>query len=571
MNIESQSCDAARIARFLRHELSEADESALVQHLDGCPTCSARLESETAEKNWWQAAGEFLPDGPFELEPLSDQSVPTDAPSRGLMVQQVLDHLAPTDDPQMMGRIGSYEVVGVVGSGGMGVVLKAFDQALDRYVAIKTLSPTLAASGSARKRFSREARAAAAVVHDNVSEIYGVADANGLPYLVMPYVRGTSLQRRVDDSGPLTPAEVLRIGMQTAAGLAAAHAQGLVHRDIKPANILLSEGVERVQITDFGLARAADDASLTRTGVIAGTPQYMSPEQARGEAVDHRSDLFSLGSVMYAMCTGRPPFRAETSYGILRRITDSEPRTIREVNPEMPTWLCAVIERLHAKSPDERYQSAGEVSELLGQCLAHVQQPDTQPLPEPIATVARRASEGRRLRAGLFPRLRFGLVSLGRKLPFHACPGRLWKAILRHPRVTVAAFGLFAAVAFIAITLARRGSPDPAVGSDRRSQSAAATNDAGRPAVEGRAGSGDPRTAESAPLTPDAGAASAANDPGPATNWDAADAQVRQLTQQGNELTSRINRLWDDMPATAQASQFDATDANPSLAEESDP
>jgi len=552
MNIESQSCDAARIARFLRHELSEADENALIQHLDGCPTCSARLESETAERNWWQAAGEFLADGPFELEPLSDQSAPSDTPSQGLMVQQVLDHLAPTDDPEMMGRIGSYEVVGVVGSGGMGVVLKAFDKALDRYVAIKTLSPTLATSGSARKRFSREARAAAAVVHDNVSEIYGVAEANGLPYLVMPYVRGTSLQRRVDDSGPLTPAEVLRIGMQAAAGLAAAHAQGLVHRDIKPANILLSDGVERVRITDFGLARAADDASLTRTGVIAGTPQYMSPEQARGEAVDHCSDLFSLGSVMYAMCTGRPPFRAETSYGILRRITDSEPRPIREINPEIPTWLCAVIERLHAKSPDERYQSAGEVAELLGQCLAHVQQPDAQPLPESLSTVARRASEGRRLRAGLFPRLRFGLVSLCRKLAVQDRPGRLWKAILRHPRASAAAFGLIAVVAFVAVTQAP-------------------WRDARRPAVEGRAGSGDPRTAEKDPLSSGAVNSSTANDPDPATNWNAADDEVRQLTQQGDELTSRINRLWDNMPASTQESQNNPTEANPSLAEEPTP
>ena len=552
MNIESQSCDAAQIARFLRHELSEADESALIQHLDGCPTCSARLESETAEKNWWQAASEFLPDSLFELEPLSDQSAPPDAPSRGLMVQQVLDHLAPTDDPQMMGRIGSYEVVGVVGSGGMGVVLKAFDKALDRCVAIKTLSPTLAASGSARKRFSREARAAAAVVHDNVSEIYGVAEANGLPYLVMPYVRGTSLQRRLDDSGPLTPAEVLRIGMQAAAGLAAAHAQGLVHRDIKPANILLSDGVERVRITDFGLARAADDASLTRTGVIAGTPQYMSPEQARGEAIDHRSDLFSLGSVMYAMCTGRPPFRAETSYGILRRITDSEPRSIREINLEIPIWLSAVIERLHAKSPDGRYQSAGEVAELLGQCLAHVQQPDTQSLPESLAIEARRASEGRRLRAGLFPRLRFGLVSLCRKLAVQDRPGRLWKAILRHPRASAAAFGLIAVVAFVAVTQAP-------------------WRDARRPAVEGRAGSGDPRTAEKDPLSSGAVNSSTANDPDPATNWNAADDEVRQLTQQGDELTSRINRLWDNMPASTQESQNNPTEANPSLAEEPTP
>ncbi len=388
MNVESNTCNAARIARFLRHDLSDAELGALVEHLDACPACSARLEAETAEQNWWHAASEYLADSPFELEPLADQPVPPDAPAQSLMVQQVLDQLAPTDDPRMLGRIGTYEVAGVVGAGGMGVVLKAWDPALDRYVAIKTLSPALAASGSARQRFAREARAAAAVVHDNVSEIYGVAEANGLPYLVMPYVRGTSLQRRLDDSGPLTVAEVLRIGMQTAAGLAAAHAQGLVHRDIKPANILLSEGVERVQITDFGLARAADDASLTRTGVLAGTPQYMSPEQARGEAVDHRSDLFSLGSVLYATCTGRPPFRAESSYGILRRITDSEPRPIREINPDIPDWLVAIIAKLHAKDPAGRFASAKEVAELLEGSLAHWQQPASVPLPAALPAPA---------------------------------------------------------------------------------------------------------------------------------------------------------------------------------------
>ena len=127
----------------------------------------------------------------------------------------------------------------------------------------------------------------------------------------------------------------------------------------------MADGIERVKLTDFGLARAADDASLTRTGIIAGTPQYMSPEQARGEPVDQRSDLFSLGSVLYAMCTGRPPFRAETSYGVLRRITDEEPRPIREINPEIPEWLCGIVARLMAKRPEDRFQSAREVAALL--------------------------------------------------------------------------------------------------------------------------------------------------------------------------------------------------------------
>ncbi len=390
MSIDSKSCDSARIARLLCGKLSEQEHDALAEHLNGCLACSTSLQAETAGPSWWQAAAEFLADDPCELEPLSQPASGEDRPIASPAVRQVLNHRAPSDDPRMLGRIGGYEVLGVVGSGGMGVVLKALDPALNRYVAIKTLSPTLAASGAARQRFAREARAAAAVVHHNVSEIYGVAEMDGLPYLVMPYVRGQSLQRRLDECGPLAVAEILRIGMQTSAGLAAAHGQGIVHRDIKPANILLSEGIDRVQITDFGLARAADDASLTHSGMIAGTPQYMSPEQARGESIDQRSDLFSLGSVLYAMCTGRAPFRAETSYGVLRRITDSPPRPIRELNPDIPIWLCRLIGKLHALSPEDRYQSAEEVSQLLGRCLAHVQQPDAHALPEELVETSSR-------------------------------------------------------------------------------------------------------------------------------------------------------------------------------------
>jgi serine/threonine protein kinase len=198
----------------------------------------------------------------------------------------------------------------------------------------------------------------------------------------MPFVACESLQQRLDRQGPLEVKEILRIGMQAAAALAAAHAQGLVHRDVKPANILLEKGIDRVVLTDFGLARAADDGSLTRTGIVAGTPQYMSPEQAQGDSLDSRSDLFSLGSVLYAMATGWPPFRAETTLGVLRRISDTQPRSLREVNPEIPAWLEQVILKLHGKTPCERFQTAGEVADLLEQCLAHVQQPKVAPLPK---------------------------------------------------------------------------------------------------------------------------------------------------------------------------------------------
>src|SRR5574339_574395 len=204
----------------------------------------------------------------------------------------------------------------------MGIVLRAFDERLHRIVAIKVMAAELATSAAARKRFIREAQAAAAVSHDHLVTIHAVEEANGRPFIAMHYVAGMSLEERIQRDGQLALHEILRIGMQTASGLAAAHAQGLIHRDIKPANILLENGVERVKITDFGLARVVDDASLTQSGLIAGTPQFMSPEQAQGETIDHRPDLFSLGSVLYALCTGRPPFRAETSYGILRRVTD---------------------------------------------------------------------------------------------------------------------------------------------------------------------------------------------------------------------------------------------------------
>jgi serine/threonine protein kinase len=201
----------------------------------------------------------------------------------------------------------------------------------------------------------------------------------------MPYLGGSSLQKRLDSEGALPVVDILRISIQIASGLAAAHHQGLVHRDIKPANILLGDGVDRLVITDFGLARAVDDASVTRTGVIAGTPQFMSPEQARGESVDARSDLFSLGSVMYTMCTGRVPFRAESPYGVLRRITDNAPRDMCEINPDVPDWLCRIVNRLHSKSASDRFASADELSALLSECLAHVQQPTLHRLPPQLA------------------------------------------------------------------------------------------------------------------------------------------------------------------------------------------
>jgi len=354
-------------------------------HVSDCARCRNLLDLGESDPDWNEEICGILRTKPDELPTFKGQEF-EDQEYEHHSLESVLRLLGPTDDPNMLGRIGPYEVVSVIGRGGMGVVFKAFEATLNRFVAIKMLLPHLAVSGAARKRFAREGQAAAAVIDDHVMPIHCVDQWQGVPYIVTQYSRGMTLQTRIHKQGPLELREALRIGMQTARGLAAAHAQGLVHRDVKPSNILLDGTVERALLTDFGLARAADDASITRTGMIAGTPQYMSPEQARGGFVDARSDLFGLGCVLYTMCTAHAPFRASNSYAILRLINDEDPRSIREINPDIPGWLCSIISKLMSKLADDRFQSAGEVAELLESCLAYVQQPESVSLPKGIPT-----------------------------------------------------------------------------------------------------------------------------------------------------------------------------------------
>jgi eukaryotic-like serine/threonine-protein kinase len=379
-------CDSSRLERLLRDELPEAEKAGMIEHLDRCEGCQRRIERLAAGSRWWQ-----------DIRSLDEPTDETRAPW-GPGEEPWLGFLDPPEKDGQIGRLGSYEILEVIGRGGMGVVLKAHDPGLNRFVAVKVLSPHLSGTAAACRRFAREAKAAAAVSHEHVVAIHAVDSAGRPPYLVMQYVAGKSLQHRIDQTGPLETAEILRIGMQAASGLAAAHAQGLIHRDIKPSNILLENGVERVKLTDFGLALALDDASLTQSGLVVGTPQYMAPEQARGEPVDFRADLFSLGSVLYAMACGRPPFRASSTIAVLRRVGDEPPRPVRELNPDVPEWLAAIIARLHAMDPADRFQAAAEVADLLGRWLAHIQSPLHAPRPEPTrsASAIRRPSLRRR-------------------------------------------------------------------------------------------------------------------------------------------------------------------------------
>ncbi len=272
MNNTKSPCSDDRLHVLLDSHEGSAEFDDAAAHLEACANCQTRLVDLAAGRDEWHRARCSLlvneSDALFERE-RSDRSWTVgchqpppktwdDAMSRQLLL--------PPSHPEMPGRLGRHEIERLIGSGGMGVVFKGFDSELNRPVAIKVLAPHLAGSGAARIRFTREARAAAAIVHEHVVAIHNVSSDSEPPFLVMQYVAGESLQARLARQGPLNVCEVLRIAGQTAAALAAAHKQGLVHRDVKPSNILLEQGVERTLLTDFGLARASDDASLTHSG-----------------------------------------------------------------------------------------------------------------------------------------------------------------------------------------------------------------------------------------------------------------------------------------------------------------
>lgn len=291
-------------------------------------------------------------------------------------------------------EMGPYKILGTLGRGGMGIVLRAHDESLDRTVAVKFLRPELADEAECRRRFTREAKAAAGLKHDNIVEIHAVGESSGVPYIVMEHVNGPSLAGLIQERGPL-PSEIVRAVFRgLLAGLAAAHQTGLIHRDVKSSNILLEGGTRDVdcgaelqegdpsslcrsvaslpsaiKLADFGLARMLTaQTRLTLGDSILGTPEYMSPEQARGdEEIDHRSDLYSAGVVLYEMLTGRVPFKAETPTATLRKIIDDDPPDPRKLYKSVDSVLASLALRLMAKRPEERFASAEDVVEALNE------------------------------------------------------------------------------------------------------------------------------------------------------------------------------------------------------------
>jgi serine/threonine protein kinase len=365
---EAAGCPGEReLLAFARGELDMQAAAAVRAHVEDCVGCQETLAEirRGLEEPTTQAAEQVAQTrGPTQ----------TDGLRPGLEDALELRLLAPSTDPKAIGRIAAYEIYDVLGRGGMGIVLDAFDTALHRRVAIKVLSPQLATSQTAHRRFLREARAAAGINHVNVVTVHAVDEQAGMPYLVMEYVAGRTLRERVR-LGPLDLAAILRIGAQVAAGLAAAHQHGVIHRDIKPANVLLEDGVERVKISDFGLALVLlDNAQASSADRPVGTPAYMSPEQVGGHRADARSDLFSLGCVLYAMCTGKSPFEGSNAVFIARMVAEFDPPALHEVKRDTPRFLSDIVARLLHKDPDKRFQSAAEVRDLLLAHLAEVNQ-----------------------------------------------------------------------------------------------------------------------------------------------------------------------------------------------------
>ena len=287
--------------------------------------------------------------------------------------------LDPPQHPDSLGRLDNYEVLNVVGRGGMGIVARAFDEQLHRNVAIKVMSERLVTSENARKRFLREARAAASINHPNVVTIHAVNEHGRIPYLVMEYVEGVPLQERIGNDAPLSYDDVVHIGVQIAAGLAASERHGVVHRDVKPANIMLEDGIERVKITDFGLARlVVENSELTSPGDMLGTPSYMSPEQVDGVELGPSSDLFSLGCVLYAMFLGRSPFQASSSFASARRVKDYDPPLVSTIDPRVPGEFDELIQQLLSKDPSNRPPSAQAVADTLLDLSAATRMPTAE-------------------------------------------------------------------------------------------------------------------------------------------------------------------------------------------------
>jgi len=306
----------------------------------------------------------FLGRSPPALESLYDDFELLDPTIRFGPAQAL--NLSPQVPFDLIQELGPYRLLRQHGSGGMGIVFEAEEIETGELIALKVLRPTLVTEPDAKIRFFREAQAMAAIGHQRIVPVIRVGEAQGIPYIAMPLLLGETLEDRLQHVPLLTLEEIVRIGIEVAEGLDAAHRHGLIHRDVKPANVWLEQPFSSVRLLDLGLAREiTKDSLLTHSGIVMGTPAFMSPEQARGDKLDPRSDLFSLGCILYQMTAGARPFSDPTPMGVLNQIQHHHPPRVSAMTSAVPTMLSNLIMELLAKQPKDRPASAAVVMERL--------------------------------------------------------------------------------------------------------------------------------------------------------------------------------------------------------------
>ena len=293
---------------------------------------------------------------------------------------------------------GRYELIEIVGTGGMAIVYRALDQKTGREVAVKLLRPEFERDEEFVRRFSHEAKAAAQVAHENIVNMLDVG-FDGVPYIVMEFVRGQTLKDLIRSVGSIPPRQAVAMALRILAALDHAHRNNIVHRDIKPQNILVDES-GMIKVADFGIARVTNSSTMTATGdgSFFGSVHYISPEQARGEKADEKSDLYSVGVVLYEMLTGQVPFDSESAVSIAIKHIGETPRSIRELKPELPRALEQILQKALSKDPADRYQSASEMAADLKRSLTN---PRGGFVRNPVMDAQRRKARVRNALAGL--------------------------------------------------------------------------------------------------------------------------------------------------------------------------
>jgi len=378
--------DMQTLNGILNARLSPEQEQQVSEHLDRCVSCRSRLQHAAAgdwtdhkvARNLKQASSMSAAERATVEKCASDPLIlvtgipmtgppPRAVPNRDYGWSDETQHgevmPAPSEGSYSHGHLlGGYILLEELGRGGMGTVYKAREAVTGRVVAIKVLHSNH--DQTVYKRFLREARSAERCQHRNIVKVYGIHE-KPVPYMVMEYINGKSLKTILTRRGALDLRSILQIGLQISEALAALHSQHVMHRDIKPSNLIIEQSTGLLKLTDFGLAHIAGDSRLTMDGYVTGTPAYMSPEQAQGDPIDHRSDLFSLGSVLYAMSTGVSPFDDDATVNVMNLVCTIDPDSAEKVNPNIPAALADLIRWLHSKQVEQRPRTAAEVSQIL--------------------------------------------------------------------------------------------------------------------------------------------------------------------------------------------------------------